>query len=247
VTDDLITRAAAVSLMLSDGELAALLGRAAGGEPLDPDLLGAAAAPWVADGSPVGILADGLAALADPVCTIELRRGDRLAGGALDEVCAAIVVPGADAGEHRLIVVTTPFLPDVLCRLNDVAPRPRVDPALVLRFEASDLTQVLAARDGELAASLAGDEGAAAASQLVATLREHWRVELRWAPAPGSPGQRAVEVLDSDRGLWRVVADGSAVELHPTTPTAVFRLLVELLPDHDELAGAASANGAHAG
>gem|GEM_PF-4129600 len=242
--NDVITRAPAVSLLLSDGELTALLAHAGGDEPLDPDLLGAAAAECVADGTLVGILADGLAALADPVCTLELRRGDRLAAGALDEVCAAIVVPGATGGEHRLLVVTTPFLPDVLCHLNDVAPRPRLDPPVILRYDAGDLVRILAGRDAELAASLAGEEGASLASQLIATLREHWRVEVRWAPADGSPGQRAVEVLDSDRGLWNVVAPGGAVELHPTTPTGIFRRFVTLLPDHGELAVAASSNGA---
>jgi hypothetical protein len=42
-------------------------------------------------------------------------------------------------------------------------------------------------------------------------------------------------VLDSDAGLWLVVGDGATVDLWPTTPTVVLRLLCALLPTDQEL------------
>jgi hypothetical protein len=88
------------------------------------------------------------------------------------------------------------------------------------------------------AARLAGNaEGAAAAARtLVGALREHWRVEAAWEPGPESPGVRALEVLDTDAGVWLVIPDGRSVELWPSTPTMVFRLLTGLLPRDHELA-----------
>jgi uncharacterized protein (DUF2267 family) len=106
----------------------------------------------------------------------------------------------------------------------------------VLRYAAGDLARILAGRDAALAAALAGEGAATVAAQLVDGLREHWRVETHWAPAEGEPGRRAVEVLDTDDALWRVVADGGAVELWPSSPTAVFRELTRLLPRDAELA-----------
>ena len=120
--------------------------------------------------------------------------------------------------------------------MNDVAPRPRVEPAVRLRYGPGELARVLAARDAAEAARLAGPDkqAAAAAALLVRELREHWRVEVSWDAAPGSPGVRALEVLDSDAGVWLVIPDGAAVELWPSTPTMVFRLFTGLLPlDHE--------------
>jgi len=233
-------RAPAASLIISGAELTALLelARGAGGEAAAArSLAGLTAAGGVADGAPAGVLAEGIAALTAPVCELELQRGDRRGRGGIGERFATLVVPAAEDAGYRLIIVTTAFLPDVLSRLNDVSPRPRLAPGLLLRYAQGDLARILAGRDAALAAALAGDDDAArAATELIEGLLEHWRVDACWAPAAGGRARRAVEVLDTDHGLWRVVPDGAAVELRSTTPTQVFRALVGLLPSDAEVA-----------
>lgn len=230
--------APATRLIVSDVELFALLELAHGRLAEEEELVACKSAGLVTEGSPTGVLADGLAALVAPLCELELQRGERGGRGAADGNCATLIVPGPDVDSHQLIVVPTQFLPDALSRLNDLGPRPRVEPAVRLRYAAGDLAQILATRDATVASKLAGAQGADAAARLVDTLREHWRVEVRWAPAPASPGRRAVEVLDSDEGVWLVVPDGADVELWPSTPTVVFRQLSNLLPDMQEMATA---------
>jgi hypothetical protein len=48
-----------------------------------------------------------------------------------------------------------------------------------------------------------------------------------------------LEVIDSDAGMWLVIPSDPTVELWPTTPTAVFRLITGLFPRDDELGVAA--------
>ncbi len=234
-------RAPAASLAVSGAELTAVLELArgaAGATATERSLAALTATGWVADGAPAGVLAEGLAALTAPVCELDLQRGARRGRGGVGERFATLVVPAREGAGYRLIVVTTAFLPDVLGRLNDVSPRPRLAPGLLLRYAQGDFARILARRDAALAAALAGDDDTAlAAAELVDGLREHWRVDARWASAGGGHGGRAVEVLDTDRGLWRVVPDGAAVELRPSTPTQVFRALAGLLPSDAELGG----------
>jgi hypothetical protein len=172
----------------------------------------------------------GRAAMEAPVCELLLARGDRRGQGWIDARTAVLATPDAE-GEPRYVQLPPRFLPDALARVNDLAPRPRVEPAVRLRFGAAALAEILAARD----ADRAGREGGEAAERMVRELREHWSVEARWAPAAGSPGVRIVEVLDTDGGLWLVVPDEPEVELWPTTPTAVFRMICALLPRDREL------------
>jgi hypothetical protein len=181
-------------------------------------------------------LSAALETIGAPVCELGLERGDRRGRGWVARHLAVLLVP---AGERRLALHQAPpaFLPDMLARMNDVAPRPRAEPAVRLRYRAGDLARVLSGRDAAEAARLAGPgEHGAAARALVSGLREHWRVEASWDPAQGSPGVRALEVLDTDAGVWLVVPDGGSVELWPSTPTTVFRLLTGLLPLDREIA-----------
>jgi hypothetical protein len=192
----------------------------------------------VTGGRPHERLAAALAAIREPVCRLGMQRGDRRGRGWVGSAVAALLVP-AGAGRLALHPVPTTFVPDALARMNDVAPRPRVQPAVRLRYAPGDLARILATRDADEAGRLAGDEegAAAAARTLVGALREHWRVEAAWEPGPESPGVRALEVLDTDAGVWLVIPDGPSVELWPSTPTMVFRLLTGLLPRDHELAG----------
>lgn len=191
-----------------------------------------------------GQLGDALAAIGAPVCDLLLERGDRCGRGWVDGEMAALLVPAGADPLRQLIAVPTGFLPDALARLNDVGPRPRIEPALRLRLAPGALAGILATRDLAAAAAAVGDDDdeheheRAAVRELVSTLREHWRVESRWDPGPESAGGRTLEVLDTGAGMWLVVPDGSAVELWPSTPTTVWRGLCNLLPDIGELAQA---------
>lgn len=186
-------------------------------------------------GAPHPALEPTLDAVAAPVCEAALARGDRRARVWVDARVSVLLVPEPD-GRLKLGTVPTPFLPLALARVNGLGPRPRIEPAVRLSFSAGDLARLLAERDLAAVWSAAPDTPeTAAARALVRGLREHWRVEVRWAPAPDSPGVRAVEVIDTDAGLWLVVPDDPGVELWPTSPTTVFRRLAALLPATEEL------------
>jgi hypothetical protein len=143
-----------------------------------------------------------------------------------------MVLPEPD-GRRKLVDVPTPFLPAALARMNELGPRPRIEPAVRLRFDVSELLELLARRRDTR--HRPEPEGAAVAP-LLSGLREHWRAEARWPSAPDSPGRRVVEVIDTEAGLWLVVPDEPTVELWPTTPTDVWMQLAGLLPRDEELA-----------
>jgi hypothetical protein len=157
--------------------------------------------------------------------TMSLRRGAREGAAWAASDYAAVAVPRSD-GRWQLSAMPVLFLPDALARLNDVSPRPRIEPAVTISLQPGALATALATRAAEdpvLSRSLEG-------------LREHWRIEARWRPAEGSTGVRAVEVVDCDAGMWLVIPTDPTVELWPTTPSAVFRLISGLFPRDDELA-----------
>lgn len=162
-----------------------------------------------------------LAAMDAPTATLEIARGDREGRGWVDDRWAAIEIPG------RFVAVPTDFLPVALARLLDLGPRPRMEPAERLRYRAGELASMLALREAP--------QDSEAARTLVETLREHWRVEARWSPAPRSPGVRIVEAIDTEAGVWLVVPDDPDVELWPVTPTILWRRLTALLPRDEEL------------
>jgi len=190
-------------------------------------------------GEPHAALGPALQAMRAPVCELTLLRGTRRARGWVDGEAVALLVPEDDAAERlALRTLPTTFVPDALARLNDLGPRPRVEPAVRLRLPVSELATRLANPKAPALPPAGMDETEAAALRtLAASLTEHWRVEARWRPSPDSPGVRIVEVVDTTAGLWLVVPDGPSVELWPTTPTTVFRQLSALLPNADELAG----------
>ena len=65
--------------------------------------------------------------------------------------------------------------------------------------------------------------------------RRHWRVTTSWG-AVSEPGGRSVEIVESADGtLLLVDRTNRAAELTAVTPTAVWRLLIGLLPGDDEL------------
>jgi hypothetical protein len=189
------------------------------------------AAGAVTGGVPHPALQPALEAMRSPVCALDLQRGDRRGAGWVDAQVAAMLLPEPD-GRRKLVDVPTPFLPAALARMNELGPRPRAEPAIRLRFETSELLELLArgrdTRDRP-------EPDASTVARLLAGLREHWRAEARWPPARDSPGRRVVEVIDTDAGLWLVVPDEPTVELWPTTPTDVWTQLAGILPRDEEL------------
>jgi hypothetical protein len=187
-----------------------------------------AAAGAIVDGAPHPSLEPALQAVEYALCRMRLERGDRTGAVWASPAVCAILVP--HDGRLRLSSFPTLFLPDALARVNDLGPRPRIEPARTIAIAPGDLATAIAARS---ATGLPREDRELLKATLD-TLREHWRVEARWEPSPESPGVRVVEVIDSDAGMWSVIPDGSRVELWPTTPTKVFRALGGLLPrDHE--------------
>ena len=190
------------------------------------------AAGAVAGGLPHPALKPALDAMRRPVCSLDLQRGDRRGAGWVDAQVAAMLLPEPD-GRVKLVDVPTPFLPAALARMNELGPRPRIEPAVRLRFDVAELLELLARGRDPRARP---EPEASAVTRLLAGFREHWRAEARWPPAQDSAGRRVVEVIDTDAGLWLVVPDEPTVELWPATPTGVWLQLAGILPRDEELA-----------
>jgi hypothetical protein len=59
---------------------------------------------------------------------------------------------------------------------------------------------------------------------------------MTWTAADGAAAARDVRVADGgEAGMFLAESDGRHATLRPTTPTAVWRLLIRLLPDTAEL------------
>lgn len=191
-----------------------------------------------------GVLQDGQlhprlealrAAIARAGMQVFLERGDRRGRGWLGPSGAAVAYPLPD-GRVRLLALPAALFVDALVRLNDVGPRPRVEPAVRIVARPGELASALADRDPSRLRLEDGDQARAFAA-LVEGLREHWRVAVRWEPAEGALGGRELEVLDTEGGYWLVVPTDPTVELWPTTPSEVFRGLCNLFPLTAELRG----------
>jgi hypothetical protein len=189
-----------------------------------------AAAGALVDGRPHPSLGPALQAFEAPICRMRLERGTR--SGAVWATPAAVALLVPRDGRLQLSSLPPLFLPDALARLNDLGPRPRIEPARAIALEPGALATAVATRS--VSAAGLDDEAAGLLQQTLDVMREHWRVEARWQPTRESPGVRVVEVIDTDAGMWSVIPDGSRVELWPTTPTKVFQGLAGLLPrDHE--------------
>jgi hypothetical protein len=216
------------------GVLDRLVAAAAAREAVPPELRDALAAAGAATrGGLHPLLALGLGPVADPVCELVMERGERAGRAWVGAAHATFLTSGAD-DSARLRVLASEFVPEALARLNDVAPRPRFEPAIALSLAPPELAVLLA--DGARPPGATADEERALAS-IARTLREHWRVTARWRAGEEALGERTVEVLDTDEGLWLVSGRDGAVELLPSTPGTVFLLLAAVLPDDSELGG----------
>jgi hypothetical protein len=168
-----------------------------------------------------------------PLFRLTLERGNRIGHGWFAAGRVVLAHP-VDDGLARLTSFSAAFLLDALARLNDVGPRPRVEPAVRIGLEPGALARALAERS-PLPAGIADPDAAAAFAGLIGGLREHWRVTVAWDPADGALGGRRLEVIDTNGGYWLVIPDDPTVELWPTTPTRVYRALCDLFPTSAEV------------
>jgi hypothetical protein len=198
------------------------------------------------DGQYHPALEAGLDAVLNPVCRLEVRvtdahgREDHCDGWVTGHA-AGFLLPAQ--GELCAFVVLHPsFVPEQLARIVGLGPRPRASTAEPLELGAELLDELTASDPGRRAGALQGasdrtPEAALAIARALATgFRTRWEVIVRWLPAPGSTGQRAMHVIDTETTLWAVEPGGTGLMVSPTTPTAVWRLLVTLLPRDEELA-----------
>lgn len=188
-----------------------LVAWAAGGadEPPGADLAALRDAGAMLRGAAHPALAPGLLAVTRPVCRLRLRLTDEhgvtSAGDGWIRPDAASLLLDLPAGMRDFVTVHPSFLPAAIARVVRLGPRPRV-------------------RSGPVRMPAEGMTGGA---------WRVWRAEMAWA-GPGVR-RREVHVADGREGLLLVELDGEEAVLRPTTPTAVWRLLIRLLPDTAEL------------
>jgi hypothetical protein len=163
-------------------------------------------------------LDQGLDAVLNPVCRLEVRVAD---ANGREEQCDGWVAGRAAGfllptqGElWEFVVVHPSFVPEQLARIVGLGPRPRAPTARPLALGSELLDELIQVDPG---------------------FRARWEVVVRWLPAPGSTGQRALHVIDTETAFWAVEPGGTGLLVEPTTPTAVWRMLVTLLPRDDEL------------
>jgi hypothetical protein len=141
----------------------------------------------------------------------------------------------------ELVVVHPGFVPERLARTVGLGPRPRAPTARPVALGTGLLDELTAPDPGRRAGALQrvpdpGPEAALAVAHAIATgFRARWEVVMRWLPAPGSTGRRAMQVIDTETSLWAVEPADTGLMVSPTTPTAVWRRFVTLLPGDDEL------------
>jgi hypothetical protein len=191
-------------------------------------------------------LEEGLDAVVNPVCRLEVRmagahgREDHCDGWVTGDA-AAFLLP-AQGQLCEFVVVHPGFVPEQLARVVGLGPRPRVPAAGRLELGTGLLDELTAADPGRRTDALRRvldgrpEAAGAVARALAAGFQARWEAVMRWLPAPGSAGQRAVQVIDTATGLWEMEPGGTGVAVWPTTPTAVWRRFVTLLPRDGELA-----------
>jgi hypothetical protein len=198
------------------------------------------------DGQYHPALEQGLDAVLNPVCRVDVRVAD---AHGRDDHCdgwvaghaAGFLLPAP--GEFWEFVVLRPsFVPEQLARIVGLGPRPRASTARPVELATELLDELTASDPGRRADApqrvpgTSSEEAWAIARALATGFRARWEVVVRWLPAPGSSGQRAMHVIDTETTLWAVEPGGTGLVVSPTTPTAVWRLLVTLLPRDEELA-----------
>jgi len=191
-------------------------------------------------------LAAGLRAVTEPVCRLRLTLTDATGGAHAgdgwvrgDAAALLLDLPGDSAGRRDLLAFHPSFLPAAIARTVRLGPRPGGASGPPVRLAADALEDLLSAdpaRRGAAAARVPNVLTRTAAERLAAATWRVWRAGMTWTGAGGAPAGREVRVADGgEEGLFLVESDGERGTLRPSTPTAVWRLLIRLLPDTAEL------------
>jgi hypothetical protein len=191
-------------------------------------------------------LEQGLNAVLNPVCRLQVRVADPHGredhcDGWIAGHAAGFLLP-TQRELCAFVVVHPSFVPEQLARIVGLGPRPRASTVRPLELATELLDELTASDPGRRADApqrvpgTSPEEARAIARALATGFRARWEVVVRWLPAPGSRGQRAIHVIDTETTLCAVEPGGTGLVVSPTTPTAVWRLLVTLLPRDEELA-----------
>ena len=234
-------------LRLDQDAFQTLAAWAGGRSRKDPGLDDLRTAGVVRRGTPHPALVPGLDAVANPVCRLSLTMRDgagRVESGEgwVNGGAAALLLDLPD-GLREFVAVHPTFLPAALARIVQLGPRPRIDaePLQVTTEMVDQLTDPDPARRQAAVASLAEAaptaENAAGLRALGSGPRRRTVLTAHWQAPGGTAGVRGIHLLDTEAGLWLLEAGpvGGAVAW-PTTPTAVWRAFVVLLPRDTELA-----------
>lgn len=170
-----------------------------------------------------------------PVCRLALRHGAHQSRGWVSGVTASLLVP-AEAGLGRLVRLHPSFLPEALAKLAALGPRTRRAGLSSLPISAATFERLV--RTAPLSGVGRNRDVTPVDPQAIPSLgrvRGTWSVEAEWLDSAGDHCGRRVEVLDTEQSLWMLRRTECQVELSPTSPTAVWRALADLLPTDGEL------------
>jgi len=210
------------------------------GEP-GPELSALRDAGVVRPQGPHPALAPGLQAVTEPVCRLRLRLTDEAmrlkSGEAWVAAGAAALLLDLPDGPRDFLTMPPDFLPAAIARVVRLGPRPRAgaEPVNV----AADLLEDIPSSDparrrgavNRLAAMLVSSTGGRFARP-----SRIWHAQMTWSSPGDTLTRRTLYVLDNEAGMFLAEFEGRRATLWPTTPTAVWRLLIRLLPDSQDLA-----------
>jgi hypothetical protein len=208
---------------------------ATGAGPVDEDRLDAvlqeAGAGTVRDPHPR--LAQALLALRTPIIGLVIgKTGYGMPGWIGEGVFTMHVFRGFDGADDQLVSTPADHMVHFLVWLLGIGPRPAGERPPETTVDIDTINRAIALRLGDRPS--AGLLPGALDASVAERFRDWWMATARWPPAPGAPYNIALEVIDTDDGLWSVERrdDGLAV-VRPVTPVQTFVGLGELLPDGD--------------
>ena len=232
--------AATGRLRLPRDEFDALATLVRGGDVDNARLAELRSAGAVRGRQPHPVLVPVLGAVAEPVCGLRLelvddqRRTEQGEGWVAGDA-AALLLESPEAGQCELVAVHPMFLPAAIARIVRLGPRPRIPAAEPLQVRPELLDRLTSHHSGVREDAARELPPGATAAALASGLRLDWSVRASWTGLRDSLGGRTLRVLDTVAGLWLVEPGGGAMVVWPTTPTAVWRALVLLLPRDVEL------------
>lgn len=211
----------------------ALLSWAEGGEVDRERWLALSGAGLVLGDQPHPRVAGAVAAMADPMCVTSLQSnavddGSGIRGaGWMSGESAALLLDAPD-GRVELACLPPMSVPAALARLLGLSPRP-LPAAPAVQLRATVVDEFFTVRSPHR--SLTSHPVLEAIGLSTVTDAFRWDVATRWPGAGEVTHSGRLRVIDSPDGLWGVTtSEAERLTLQPTTPTAVWRLLLRQFP-----------------